>query len=192
MAAQNTIFPLIFTLERVRNGYILTTKEETGSPKEAVYRKEVVTEDKIHSRIGQLLHLDTMTNEHPVMFHVEAVSKNAYQPVDDTMKDDMAEAKLAFIHFSSGNIHDGSVICLRFNDTDTIEVYGAEVETAAKKDDYPIAYVGGIPALSFPNTKEGKKSLTALFPRPRLIETTNQQVSEWYKSRKITPHNGEK
>ena len=108
------------------------------------------------------------------------------------MKDDMAEAKLAFIHFSSGNIHDGSVICLRFNDTDTIEVYGAEVETAAKKDDYPIAYVGGIPALSFPNTKEGKKSLTALFPRPRLIETTNQQVSEWYNSRKITPHNGEK
>ena len=182
----------MFTLERVRNGYILTTKEETGSPKEAVYRKEVVTEDKIHSRIGQLLHLDTMTTEHPVMFHVEAVSKNAYQPVDDTMKDDMAEAKLAFIHFSSGNIHDGSVICLRFNDTDTIEVYGAEVETAAKKDDYPIAYVGGIPALSFPNTKEGKKSLTALFPRPRLIETTNQQVSEWYKSRKITPHNGEK
>ena len=192
MAAQNTIFPLIFTLERVRNGYILSAKEETGSAQEPAFRKEVVTDDKIHSRIGQLLHLDTMTNEHPVMFHVEAVSKNAYQPVDDTMKDDMAEAKLAFIHFSSGNIHDGSVICLRFNDTDTIEVYGAEVETAAKKDDYPIAYVGGIPALSFPNTKEGKKSLTALFPRPRLIETTNQQVSEWYNSRKITPHNGEK
>ena len=182
----------MFTLERVRNGYILTTKEETGSPKEAVYRKEVVTEDKIHSRIGQLLHLDTMTNEHPVVFHVEAVSQNAYQPVNNVMRDDMAEAKLAFIHFCSGNIHDGSVICLRFNDTDTIGVYGAEVETAAKKDDYPIAYVGGIPALSFPNTKEGKKSLTALFPRPRLIETTNQQVSEWYNSRKITPHNGEK
>ena len=192
MAVQNTIFPLIFTLERVRNGYSLTTKEETGSPKEAVYRKEVVTEDKIHSRIGQLLHLDTMTNEHPVVFHVEAVSQNAYQPVNNVMRDDMAEAKLAFIHFCSGNIHDGSVICLRLNDTDTIEVYGAEVETAAKKDDYPIAYVGGIPALSFPNTKEGKKSLTALFPRPRLIETTNQQVSEWYNSRKITPHNGEK
>ena len=170
----------MFTLERVRNGYILTTKEETGSPKEAVYRKEVVTEDKIHSRIGQLLHLDTMTNEHPVVFHVEAVSQNAYQPVNNVMRDDMAEAKLAFIHFCSGNIHDGSVICLRLNDT------------AAKKDDYPIAYVGGIPALSFPNTKEGKKSLTALFPRPRLIETTNQQVSEWYNSRKITPHNGEK
>ena len=80
----------MFTLERVRNGYILTTKEETGSPKEAVYRKEVVTEDKIHSRIGQLLHLDTMTNEHPVVFHVEAVSQNAYQPVNNVMRDDMA------------------------------------------------------------------------------------------------------
>ena len=109
MAAQNTIFPLIFTLERVRNGYILSAKEETGSAQEPAFRKEVVTDDKIHSRIGQLLHLDTMTNEHPVMFHVEAVSKNAYQPVDDTMKDDMAEAKLAYLHFCGGNVQDGSV-----------------------------------------------------------------------------------
>lgn len=35
MASQNNIYPLFFTLERVRNGYILTAKEETGGLKEA-------------------------------------------------------------------------------------------------------------------------------------------------------------
>lgn len=39
MASQNNIYPLFFTLERVRNGYILTAKEETGGLKEAEYRK---------------------------------------------------------------------------------------------------------------------------------------------------------
>ena len=37
MASQNNIYPLFFTLERVRNGYILTAKEETGGLKEAEY-----------------------------------------------------------------------------------------------------------------------------------------------------------
>lgn len=177
----------MFTLERMRNGYILTSKGETGSPTEPVFRKEVVTDDKIHSRISQLLKLDTMTNEHPVMFHVEAVSETTYQPVDNEMQDDMAEAKLAYLHFIGGSIHDGAVPCLRLNDTDTIEVYGAEVETAVWKDDCPVSYVGGIPTISFSNTREGKKSLAALFPRPRLIETTTKGVMEWYNLRKFHP-----
>jgi len=70
MAIQNKIFPLFFTLERVDNGYILTAKEETGGLSEGGYRKEVVTDDKINSRIGQLLHLDTMVKEHPVVFQI--------------------------------------------------------------------------------------------------------------------------
>lgn len=43
MASQNNIYPLFFILERVRNGYILTAKEETGGLKEAEFRKEVVS-----------------------------------------------------------------------------------------------------------------------------------------------------
>lgn len=39
MASQNNIYPLFFILERVRNGYILTAKEETGGLKEAEFRK---------------------------------------------------------------------------------------------------------------------------------------------------------
>ena len=60
MASQNNIYPLFFILERVRNGYILTAKEETGGLKEAGFRKEVVSEDKINARIGQMLHLDAI------------------------------------------------------------------------------------------------------------------------------------
>ena len=51
MNPQSNNFPLFFTLERVDNGYILAAKEETGSlTQEAEFRKEVVTEDKVHAR----------------------------------------------------------------------------------------------------------------------------------------------
>ena len=54
MNQQNSPFPLFFTLERVENGYILTAKENTGSlSQEPKFRKEVVAEDKISSRVGQ-------------------------------------------------------------------------------------------------------------------------------------------
>ena len=67
MASQNNIYPLFFTLERVRNGYILTAKEETGGLKEAEYRKEVVSEDKINARIGQMLQVDWVDSFYEVI-----------------------------------------------------------------------------------------------------------------------------
>ena len=67
MNQQNSPFPLFFTLERVENGYILTAKENTGSlSQEPKFRKEVVAEDKISSRVGQLLNLEAMTKERPL------------------------------------------------------------------------------------------------------------------------------
>ena len=104
MATQNKIFPLFFTLERVDNGYILTVKEETAGLSEGGYRKEVVTDDKINSRIGQLLHLDTMVKEHPVVFRVEAVGEGTYKRESDMPSDELMEAKLAFVHFH-GKFH---------------------------------------------------------------------------------------
>lgn len=90
MASTNNIYPLFFTLERVHNGYILTAKEDTGGLKEAVYRKEVVMEDKINTRIGQMLHLDTMVKEHPVVFHVEAVGETPYDIETEYTSNDIA------------------------------------------------------------------------------------------------------
>ena len=131
MASQNNIYPLFFILERVRNGYILTAKEETGGLKEAEFRKEVVSEDKINARIGQMLHLDAMVKERPVVFHVEAVGESTYQMANERSSDELTEAKLAYVHINSKDIKDGSILSLLIKDTDSIEVYGFEAERAA-------------------------------------------------------------
>lgn len=193
MASQNNIYPLFFTLERVHNGYILTAKEETGSLKDATYRKEVVAEDKINARIGQMLHLDAMVKEHPVVFHVEAVGESTYQMVNDKQSsDELTEAKLAYVHINGRNIKNGSILSLLIKDTDTIEVYGIDAERAAKNNDIPLSRVNGVPLLSFPNTKDGKKLLSSCFGRTLLTEISTEQLMTWYTSHKVLMKKEEK
>lgn len=185
MASQNNIYPLFFTLERVRNGYILTAKEETGGLKEAEYRKEVVSEDKINARIGQMLHLDAMVKECPVVFHVEAVGETTYQFSSEHPSDGLTEAKLAYVHINGKDIKDGSILSLLIKDTDTIEVYGIEAERAAKSNSLPLVRVNGVPILSFPNTKDGKKALASCVGRTLLAEISIRQLTDWYFSHKV-------
>lgn len=185
MASQNNIYPLFFILERVRNGYILTAKEETGGLKEAGFRKEVVSEDKINARIGQMLHLDAMVKEHPVVFHVEAVGESTYQTANERSSDELTEAKLAYVHINSKDIKDGSILSLLIKDTDSIEVYGIEAERAAKSNNLPLVRVNGVPVLSFPNTKDGKKALATCVGRTLLTEVSIQQLTDWYHSHKV-------
>ena len=193
MASQNNIYPLFFTLERVHNGYILTAKEETGSLKDATYRKEVVAEDKINARIGQMLHLDAMVKEHPVVFHVEAVGESTYQMMNDKQSsDELTEAKLAYVHINGRNVKDGSILSLLIKDTDTIEVYGIDAEKAAKSNNIPLSRVNGVPLLSFPNTKDGKKSLSSYFGRTLLTEVSTEQLMTWYTSHKVLMKKEEK
>ena len=193
MASQNNIYPLFFTLERVNNGYILTAKEETGGLKDVTYRKEVVAEDKINARIGQILHLDAMVKEHPVVFHIEAVGESTYQVVSDRQtSDELTEAKLAYVHINSRNIKDGSVLSLLIRDSDTIEVYGVDAERAAKNNNIPLSRVNGVPLLSFPNTKEGKKSLSSCLGRTLLTEVSIEQLMIWYASHKVLMEKEEK
>ncbi len=185
MASQNNIYPLFFTLERVRNGYILTAKEETGGLKEAEFRKEVVSEDKINARIGQMLHLDAMVKERSVVFHVEAVGESTYQMANERSSDELTEAKLAYVHINSKDIKDGSILSLLIKDTDSIEVYGFEAERAAKSKNIPLSRVNGVPVLSFPNTKDGKKALATCVGRTLLTEVSIQQLTDWYHSHKV-------
>ena len=193
MASQNNIYPLFFTLERVYNGYILTAKEDTGGLKDAVYRKEVVAEDKINARIGQMLHLDAMVKEHPVVFHVEAVGESTYQMVNDKQSsDELTEAKLAYVHINSRNIKDGSTLSLLIKDTDTIEVYGTDAERAAKSNNIPLSRVNGVPLLCFPNTKDGKKSLSSCLGRTLLTKVSTEQLMTWYASHKVLIEKEEK
>lgn len=185
MATQNKIFPLFFTLERVDNGYILTAKEETGGLSEGSYRKEVVTEDKINFRIGQLLHLDTMVKERPVVFHVEAVGEGTYKRESDMPSDELMEAKLAFVHFHSKGLENSSVLSLLLEDTQTIEIYGVDAEKIAKGNDLAMTKVGGVPILRFANNKEGKKTLASYAPRTTLMKVSQKEIEKWYENHKI-------
>lgn len=186
MAAQTTnVFPLYFTLERVDNGYILTAKEESGGLAEGTFRKEVVIDDKINARIGQLLRLDSMKKERPVAFRVEAVSEGTYKKESDMPSDELMEAKLAFAHFNSKGLEANTILSLLIEDTQVIEIYGAEAEKVAKNNELAVSRIGGVPILRFPNNKDGKKTLASYVPRTTLMKITQKDVVEWYENHKI-------
>lgn len=92
------------------------------------------------------------------------------------------EAKLAYFHFSSRCISEGSVLLLHFTDSKMIEVYGTEAERIAKANGLPLLGPGGIPLLQFPDTREGKVSVSNLFDKPTLVEVTSQKITDWYRS----------
>lgn len=186
MTVQTTnVFPLYFTLERVDNGYILTAKEETGGLTEAAYKKEVVVDDKINSRVGQLLRLDTMVKEHPVAFRVEAVGEGTYKRAHDMPQDELMEAKIAFVHFHSKGLENNTVLSLLIEDMQVIEIYGVEAERIAKNNDLALTRIGGIPILRFPNNKDGKKALASYAPKTTLMKVNQKEVREWYEKHKI-------
>ena len=169
MNQQNSPFPLFFTLERVENGYILTAKENTGSmSQEPKFRKEVVAEDKISSRVGQLLNLEAMTKTE-----------------SDVPADHVMEAKLAFVHIKSKNIPADTVLVLQLTDTHAIEVCGDKAEKIAKENDISITRSGGIPILRLPDNKDGKKLLASFCKRPQLLTTTEKEILQWYNEHQV-------
>ena len=160
----NALFPLLFTLERVQNGYILTAKEDTGSlTKEAEFHKEVVTEDKINHRIGQLLHLDKMNNEQPVVFYVEHVSEKTYKNENEKEEpDNLMEAKLTFVHFNIPKKSDGVLV---------LNV---------------ISRSGKVPFLRFPDNAESKRAIAGYCNgRTNLMAITTDKIIKWYNDHKI-------
>lgn len=187
MNPQNSPFPLFFTLERVENGYILTAKENTGSmTQEPKYKKEVVVEDKISSRVGQLLNLEAMTKERPLLFHVEAVNEGTYKTDSDTPADRVMEAKLAFVHIKSKDIPSDSVLVLQLTDIHTLEIYGDRAAKVAKENNIGITRVGGIPMLRFPDTKDGMKLLASYCKRTQVFTYTQKEVLQWYDEHQVT------
>lgn len=185
MAQQSTNFPLFFKLERVKNGYILTAKEDTGGVKEAAFVKEVVAEEKITNRIGQLLKLDTLAKEFPVMFHIEAAGETTYHLTDEIPGSHLAEAKLAYVHFHSQSLKDGSSLVLKVKDSDTLEIYGMIAEKTAKNNNLPLNRICGIPLLTFPNSKEGQKTVASYVGKISLNEVTHQKILDWYDKHKV-------
>ena len=183
---QTNTFPLFFTLERVDNGYILKSKEETaGLTHEAQWRKEVVLDDKIDQRIGHLLHLDTMKKELPITFFVEAVTENTYKfEGDDGIKqDDLLQAKLLFYQFHLKNYKDDVVLGLQVGET--IEIYGSNAEKLAISNPDFLIRVGGVHMMRFPNNRDGKKQISTLRPQVTLLSATEEQIVNWYNTHRL-------
>ena len=190
MNPQTNNFPMFFTLEHVDNGYIFTAKEETGSlTQEAAFHKEVVTEDKIHARIGQLFHPDALMKEHPVVFRVEAISENTYKTEENIQVEGLMEAKLAFAHFKSKGLTADTILALLIEDTKMIEVYGLEAERMAARNNIKVVRSSGIPMLRFPNTKDGQKHLASMGTRMTLINVSQEQILQWYTSHQVEMEN---
>jgi len=187
MSQQDKKFPLFFTLEHVDNGYVLTTENITGdTAQNNPYRREVVTEDKINARIGQLLHLDTMVKSFPIVFHVEVVSETAYKTDESVTSDSLMEAKLAFAHFQrkSNKVSKDITIALLIEETQMIEIYGQEAENIARSNDLSISRVGGTSMVSVANTKEGKKLLASYCNRTTLVNVSLEKIKKWYAEHK--------
>jgi len=187
MSYQPTRFPLFFTVEHVNNGYVLTARDEnTEEGKADTYHKEVVMEDKINARIGQLFHFDAFTNEYPISFRVEAISKNTYQMDCTTPPDELIKAKLTFVHFHSKDLVGDTILALLIEDTQTIEIYGSDAEKAARNNNAQIVRVGGIPMLRFANTKDGKKLLASYCARTTVMSVKHEQVLKWYREHPLS------
>ena len=183
---QNNTFPMSFTLERVDNGYILTSMDNGNSIADPIERKEVVIDDKINARIGQLLNLSTMKKELPIVFHIEAISESAYRQGKDAPTDFKTESLLAYYHYRSRKLTDGSVLILQIAESNTLEVYGEAAERAAANcNSLHLSRIGNAAVLKLENTKEGMKTLASCISKSSLLATSLKEIEKWYSEHKL-------
>lgn len=182
------LYPLFFTLEKVTNGYILTSKKETGSlVNETEFMKEIVTEDKINSRIGQLLHLDKMLPEKPRVFYVEAVTEDVYRQDAKSDPDTSIDARRAFVHFHSKENSEGWYVALEIADKGVIELYGDQAMSVSEANSMPVSRKGMTPYIQFENNLNGKKMLASYCNNQvRLMTVTSAQIEAWYAEHNIS------
>ena len=186
MAVPQNIFPMFFTLERVDNGYILSYKETGDTIKQNPSRKEVVTEENIQVRIGQLLRLDTLKKSLPIVFHVEAISECANKTGDgSTAYDNSIEVKLAFYNFKKRDIAPNELLVLHIIDDDSVNIYGPEADNFALNNGMKCARIGKVPVLQFNNSKEGKKIVSQGGRRINWIDATEESIKNWHEEHQI-------
>lgn len=165
------------------NGYVLTSKYETGSlVEDGKAHKEVVTDDKINNRIGQLLKLESMAKESPVYFRVEALSMRSGGKSAQGRSDKDIDAKSAYAHLSEDGRKQKDLLCLRIEETNTVEVYGHEAEDVARKTGFPLFKSGDTPYLCIPDTPDYRKTLASQV-RVCLKNVKLSYIREWYESR---------
>lgn len=169
MSDQN-IFPIVFRLEKVQNGYIFTPR---------VGKKEALTHD-VEKRLGQLFHLEELKDERPVEFMVEAITnpKNPNDPASETTE--TMKNKLLYMKFFDTDPE--TFLILQNNGN--YEILGAKADAASKILDMPLQKIDGTNIIRLAQGKDSGKFLRQL-GKFKLVEATDEQIAEWTKSKLI-------
>lgn len=186
MDTQANIYPMYFTLERVENGFVLTAKEQQLSPaQEPKMIKEVVMNEKIDARLGQLLRVGSLIKERPTLFRVEALNIGTYNIDQDDDGDENVIANQAYVNFMSRKYDSGIVVALELKDKGYVEIYGQTALQIGNANSIPIQRSCGIPFLRFSNSKDGMKQFSSYCTNVSLQSATQEDINKWYKSHKV-------
>lgn len=179
------LFPVYFTIERVRKGYILTYWDEGSVGQTARWVKEIVPEDQIYRRIGEQLHVDNLTSEVPIVYRVETISEQTFFKAGSTPLDRLTDAKSKFVHYKTRNAARNKVNALMDLDQKTIEFYGTDAVALSKamgQEPENLPRVGGIAVLSYPYSNEVGMRIAKVAPDFNLLKATQKEILDWYDS----------
>lgn len=178
------IYPIFFILERVDNGFILSYK----TPNSTEIKKEVVLEERINLRIGELLAPCSLKPGHTSRYFVDNMSMIQNTTSSDSsnydISDELFKAKLSLYNFESSKLKEGVVLGIINTDENSIDILGKTAVEFAKANSLTIAKKYGVPLISFANSKEGRMSLSKCATQIKLIEFSKQELLDWYHSPK--------
>lgn len=184
------LFPVFFPLEKVRRGYILTSWDEGSVGQPGRWVKEIVPEDQINRRIGELLHVDKLTPEVPVVYRVETISEKTFYKAGSAPLDRLTDAKSKYVHFKTKNFRH-RVNALMDLDKKTIEFYGTDAVMLTKamgQDPEALQHIGGIAVLSYPYSNEVGMMVAKVAPDFNLLKATQKEILDWYDSHSADPY----
>lgn len=114
------------------------------------------------------------------MFRLELCKEGVdYQQNHAEMKGEML-AKLTFSNFMKQPYDEDDIVIIKLNDPDGVrlEIVGSDADTASTKINMPPMKKDGIKYLSFPYSKGSLALLERC--KGHLIETTSEQIIQWY------------
>lgn len=185
-----SFFPLYITVERVRKGYIITYYDEGSVARPAGYYKEVVAESDIYRRLGELLHVDNLDAEKPVLYRIEVVSAKAYEIEGSVPLDSLTQAKIGFLHFKTKDAPRDKVWALRVSDSRAFEFYGDSALAVARglgRNPETIQRIGGVAVLTFPADNETMKQVAKAAPNFQFIDVSEHDVLDWFRRHSPDP-----
>lgn len=159
----------IFTLEHVTNGFILSTKSI----------KEVVTEDKIAQRIGEILNIAGLKqSKGACVFRVESCTQENDEIYNSPVKEGIMKAKKKFYNFNKPENGTLAFLIKDDNGESHFEFIDKDADEISTQIGVKVGEKDGVHILKLDVRKETRK-LIAKF-KPRVVEMTEDAIMEWY------------